>query len=673
MRSALLVLLFLWTFPQKQPVHTTAIPDKMTFCGIELTLTESAKDKIRENMKKLYENPKYFNAAVERAQTYMPYIEEALQNVGAPDDLKYLALVESNLVSDIVSSSNAVGFWQFKAIPGMEYGLRIDSIIDERKHIYRSSEAAGLYFINANRDFDNWIYAVISYYEGITGAVKHTDPNYYGKKSMEIDDQLHFYALRALTYKLAYAEELSISAVPRIWTEPFSATGPVTVKELAAKHNLKEEDFLNYNKWLGAKSIPAGTIATYYIPHTNILYTGHKNDPNKVIGGGRPAPLPAPVAATVNPTPQPAPKDTIKPKPETLPTPVVTNPNPPIKPTGANSAKAVAFPYTTLSGEYAASYRIEDDLNYMSDSVANEFPEYLLYTGKKQVADIALYYKKKYADLLSWNHFTLGVEPPIGSLIYLVKPKKAKFHPTKKGETLQKIAAFHHTSVKKIQAANRMDKTDFTIYEGQKLYINETRPKGEKIIILLGPYISAGYIEKNPQPTEQPAPKPVEPTPPPKPKEEIKPIEPKVEPPLPTPNPNANPMPVAPPVHVFTSIWINYTVQAGESLWAIANKFGTKVEIIKRANELESEVLSPGKVLKIFAKPDKLTDSPTIEVLPTDEPILPRPLNYTVLKGETLTVISKKFNTTPDAIMKLNGLNSPNIREGQVLKVFSNK
>jgi peptidoglycan endopeptidase LytE len=122
-----------------------------------------------------------------------------------------------------------------------------------------------------------------------------------------------------------------------------------------------------------------------------------------------------------------------------------------------------------------------------------------------------------------------------------------------------------------------------------------------------------------------------------------------------------------------SSAWINYTVQSGESLWAIANRFGTKVEIIKRTNELETEVLSPGKVLKVFAKTDKITDSPNIEIIPKDVPIVPRPVNYTVLKGETLTVISKKFNTTPDAIMKLNGITSPNIREGQVLKVLSNK
>lgn len=688
MRSALLVLLFLWVFPQESPVKTvTSVPDKMTFCGIELTLSESAKDKIRENMKKLYENPKYFNAAVERAETYMPFVEEALQNVGAPSDLKYIALVESNFISDAVSSSNAVGFWQFKADPGREYGLRIDSLIDERKHIFRSTEAAGLYFINANRDFDNWIYAVVSYYEGLTGAVQHTDPNYYGKKEMEIDDKLHFYAMRALTYKLVYEEALSVSSIPRIWTEPFSAAGPISIKDLANKHNMKEEDLATYNKWLGMKMIPEGTVATYYVPHTNILYPGHKTDPNKVAGGGRPKPLE--VVANINPTPiptPPAPKDTAKPaptpnpKPDVLPTPMV-NPNPPIKPTGATNAKVAALPSNNLSSEIAAAYRIEEDLNYMSDSVVNELPEYLVYTGKRQLADIALYYKKKYADLLSWNHFALGVEPAVGSLVYVVKPKKANFHPVKKGENLQKIAAFHHTSVKKIQAANRMEKTEFGIYEGQKLYIKQTRPKGEKLIILLGAYISAGYIEKNPsQPIEQPTPKPVEPTPP-KPKEEIKPIEPKVEPkvepapkPIPVPTP-ITPTPVTPPAPalVVTSLWINYTVQAGESLWAIATRFGTKVEIIKKANDLQTETLSPGKVLKIFAKSDKITDIPNIEIIPKDEPIVPKPLNYTVLKGETLTVISKKFNTTPDAIMKLNGLNSPNIREGQILKVFSNK
>lgn len=210
-----LLLSFFWNFEQP-----TKVPDTTIFCGIEITIDESAKEKIRDIKKKLYENPTYFNAAVDRGDTYLPFIEEALRDLNVPDDIKYVAMQESNLFPAAVSTSNAVGFWQFKEDAAKESGLVVNAFIDQRKHVYLSSLAAASYFAKANRTYDNWLYSIISYYEGVTGVVDYTDPKYYGKKQMTIDDKTHWYLLKSIAYKLTYEDALKLTYQPTVWLHP---------------------------------------------------------------------------------------------------------------------------------------------------------------------------------------------------------------------------------------------------------------------------------------------------------------------------------------------------------------------------------------------------------------------------------------------------------------------
>lgn len=95
-----------------------------------------------------------------------------------------------------------------------------------------------------------------------------------------------------------------------------------------------------------------------------------------------------------------------------------------------------------------------------------------------------------------------------------------------------------------------------------------------------------------------------------------------------------------------------YTVEKGDSLYAIANKYNTTVDALKKANNLTSNILSIGQVLKI----------PT--ALETETGI-----TYTVKSGDSLYSIARKYNTTVDAIKSLNNLSSNLLSIGQVLKI----
>ncbi len=97
------------------------------------------------------------------AQLYFPVFEEALERHGLPHELKYLAVVESALQPGARSRAAAVGLWQFIVGTGKLYGLRVDSYVDERSDVYRSTEAACRYLKDLHRIFGNWEMALAAY------------------------------------------------------------------------------------------------------------------------------------------------------------------------------------------------------------------------------------------------------------------------------------------------------------------------------------------------------------------------------------------------------------------------------------------------------------------------------------------------------------------------------
>jgi membrane-bound lytic murein transglycosylase D len=93
---------------------------------------------------------------LKRAGRYFPYLEKRLAEEGLPDDLKYLALAESALITGIRSSKGAVGLWQLMPRTGRAYGLRKDRMIDERLDFERATDASLKYFKNFRDECASW-------------------------------------------------------------------------------------------------------------------------------------------------------------------------------------------------------------------------------------------------------------------------------------------------------------------------------------------------------------------------------------------------------------------------------------------------------------------------------------------------------------------------------------
>ncbi|MEL7145217.1 MAG: transglycosylase SLT domain-containing protein, partial [Bacteroidota bacterium] len=102
------------------------VPSQMEFAGMKLKITDAARAEMQRQVNSLRASDKYFKIKLDRVNLYFPIIERVFKEENLPDDFKYLVIQESALISDAVSSANAVGFWQFKDFTGREVGLRID-------------------------------------------------------------------------------------------------------------------------------------------------------------------------------------------------------------------------------------------------------------------------------------------------------------------------------------------------------------------------------------------------------------------------------------------------------------------------------------------------------------------------------------------------------------------
>ena len=104
---------------------------------------------------------------IKSSSRYFPIIEPILKKNGVPDDMKYLAVIESNL-RNVTSPAGAKGIWQIMKPTGLQYGLEINGEVDERYHIEKSTEAACKLLKDYHDEFGNWTLAAAAYNMGIT-------------------------------------------------------------------------------------------------------------------------------------------------------------------------------------------------------------------------------------------------------------------------------------------------------------------------------------------------------------------------------------------------------------------------------------------------------------------------------------------------------------------------
>ncbi|MGB5820150.1 MAG: lytic transglycosylase domain-containing protein [Saonia sp.] len=142
------------------------IPENLSFAGERVP---SDDPEIMERVDREFLVNTYWQSnallLMKRANKYFPVIEPILAKNGIPDDFKYLAVAESGL-QNVVSPAGATGFWQIMRATGKEYGLEVNTNVDERYHIEKATEVACKYLKNSKNKFGSWTLAAASYNAG---------------------------------------------------------------------------------------------------------------------------------------------------------------------------------------------------------------------------------------------------------------------------------------------------------------------------------------------------------------------------------------------------------------------------------------------------------------------------------------------------------------------------
>ena len=136
-----------------------------------------------------------------RAAKYFPIIEPILKKNNLPNDFKYLALIESGL-ENVTSPAGAKGYWQIMKATAKEFELEVNSEVDERYHIEKSTQAACNFLNSAKKKFGSWTLAAAAYNMGRSGLqrqmIRQKSYNYY---DLLLNNETSRYVFRILAIK----------------------------------------------------------------------------------------------------------------------------------------------------------------------------------------------------------------------------------------------------------------------------------------------------------------------------------------------------------------------------------------------------------------------------------------------------------------------------------------
>ncbi|AHI05291.1 membrane-bound lytic murein transglycosylase D precursor [Bdellovibrio bacteriovorus W] len=212
-----------------------------------------------------------------RSTRYEKLMKKVLRDNGLPEDLFYIALIESGFSAKATSHAAAVGYWQFIRGTGKRYGLEINSFIDERRDPVFATQAAAEYFKGLYSVFGSWYLAMASYNVG-ENRVKREVMNHYTRDFWELARKKRFpaetinYVPKFIAAKMIGKDPAKygfdeIDYLPPIEFDHVTVKTAVNLRQMAEKMNINYEDFKALNpKFRGEVAPLRSTELTLRVP-----------------------------------------------------------------------------------------------------------------------------------------------------------------------------------------------------------------------------------------------------------------------------------------------------------------------------------------------------------------------------------------------------------------------
>ena len=273
-----------------------ALPKPITqlnFCGERVPLEDP--DIWERYDKELLKNTYWQSNTLllhKRAHKYFPIIEPILKEYQVPTDFKYLALIESGL-ENVISPAGATGFWQIMKGTAKEFDLEVNSEIDERYHLKKSTILACKFLLSGRKKFGSWTLAAAAYNMGRTGLQKQINiqkaNTYY---DLLLNNETSRYVFRILAvkdiienpkhYGFHFREKDLYQHVPTYSVSVDSAISNWT--DFAHQHDINYKILKRYNPWLRKNYLTNNKRKVYEIeiPQKG-YYTFQPKNPTEII------------------------------------------------------------------------------------------------------------------------------------------------------------------------------------------------------------------------------------------------------------------------------------------------------------------------------------------------------------------------------------------------------
>lgn len=264
-------------YPQGYRIVSPHMPGYMEFAGEKVPLENF---EVYERIERELIVNTYFHSAtilaIKRVNRWFPVIEPILKKNNIPDDFKYLCVAESNL-ENVISPAGAVGFWQIMKDAGKKYNLEINSLIDERYNVEKSTQAACDYLNDSYKLYGTWTLTAASYNMGTNGIdeqiKKQKAKNYYNLVlGMETDRFLP--RIISLKYIMQNWEAYGFDIKDDELYQPFKTYNVVldssvsSFADYAASYGINYKTLKLFNPWLRDNylSNPNKTVYTIKLP-----------------------------------------------------------------------------------------------------------------------------------------------------------------------------------------------------------------------------------------------------------------------------------------------------------------------------------------------------------------------------------------------------------------------
>ncbi len=218
-------------------------PETVTLCGEKIPLENR---RVWEMLDREFTiavwNQRQVFLWLKRAARYFPYIEKKLAEAGMPDDLKYLAVAESDLQTAARSPVGALGYWQFMPFTGKRFGLKKRSDMDERLCFEKATGAALQYLKKLEGMFGKWTLALASYNCGercLQNAMDEQHVKDYFRLNLPVETERFIFRITAIKLILENPQSYGYNINPKHVYQPLK----IDILNVNLKRSVSMVDF----------------------------------------------------------------------------------------------------------------------------------------------------------------------------------------------------------------------------------------------------------------------------------------------------------------------------------------------------------------------------------------------------------------------------------------------